>query len=167
MKTDCLNPYSVSKVAGEDMCKIYYSLWGLNTITLRYFNVYGERQPTKGMYAPVVGLFIKQNKENKPMTIVGDGSQKRDFIHVNDVVQANMLAAEKQDLAHYYGEIFNVGTGRNHTILEISKMIGKQIEFVPSRLGEATETLADISKISRVLGYKPTVVLEEWVNSNK
>ena len=167
MKTDCLNPYSVSKVAAEDMCKIYYSLWGLNTITLRYFNVYGERQPTKGMYAPVVGLFIKQNKENKPMTIVGDGSQKRDFTHVNDVVQANMLAAEKQDLAHYYGEIFNVGTGRNHTILEISKMIGKQIEFVPSRLGEATETLADISKISRVLGYKPTVILEEWVNSNK
>jgi UDP-glucose 4-epimerase len=167
MPTDCLNPYSVSKVAAEDLCKIYSSLWGLNTITFRYFNVYGERQPTKGKYAPVIGLFMKQKNENKPMTIVGDGKQRRDFTHVSDIVKANILAMESEDITGVSGEIFNVGTGINHSILEIASMIGGEVEHLPPRLGEAQQTLADISKISHSFDYQPSVRLEDWISKNK
>lgn len=167
MPRDCLNPYSVSKVAGEDLCKMYSSLWNLNTVTLRYFNVYGERQPTKGKYAPVIGLFLKQKNENKPMTIVGDGLQRRDFTHVSDIINANILAMETEDIEIASGEIFNVGTGTNHSILEIAKMIEGETQYLPARLGEATETLADISKISNLLGYQPSVTLENWISKNK
>ena len=167
MPRDCLNPYSVSKVAAEDLCKIYSSLWNLNTITFRYFNVYGERQPTKGKYAPVLGLFIKQKNENKPMTIVGDGKQRRDFTHVSDIVKANILAMEAEDIAGISGEIFNVGTGTNHSMLEIASMIGDKVEHLPPRLGEAQETLADISKISHYFGYQPSVAVEDWISKNK
>ena len=91
MPTDCLNPYSVSKVSGEEICKMYTKLYGLHTVILRYFNVYGDRQPLKGQYAPVIGLFIKQNRAGKKMTIVGDGSQKRDFTNILDVIDANEI----------------------------------------------------------------------------
>ena len=86
MPKDCLNPYSVTKCGGEDLCQMYYSLYGLKTITLRYFNVYGERQPVRGEYAPVIGLFLRQYLADKEMTIVGDGSQRRDFTYIKDVV---------------------------------------------------------------------------------
>jgi UDP-glucose 4-epimerase len=92
MPNDCLNPYSVTKVAGEELCKMYTNLFGLNTVILRYFNVYGERQPLKGQYAPVVGIFQRQVAAGEPMTIVGDGGQKRDFTYVKDVANANFLA---------------------------------------------------------------------------
>ncbi len=90
---DCLNPYSVSKVSGEKLCKMYSDLFGLETVVFRYFNVYGENQPTKGQYAPVIGLFLKQRKNKEPLTIVPDGEQRRDFTHVSDVVSANVLAS--------------------------------------------------------------------------
>ena len=82
---DCLNPYSASKVAGEKFCKMYYKLYGLETVVLRYFNVFGQRSPTRGQYAPVIGIFRRQNEAGEPLTIVGDGSQKRDFVHVEDL----------------------------------------------------------------------------------
>ena len=164
MRRDCLNPYSVTKVAAEDLCKMYYTLWGLETVILRYFNVYGERQPLKGQYAPVVGIFLRQQASNEPMTIVGDGLQRRDFTHVKDIVQSNMLAAES-DNEKIFGEIFNVGTGHNNSILEISKMIGNNCVHIPSREGEADNTLADISKIKEHLRYKPTIKIEEWLKT--
>ena len=92
MSKDWLNPYSVSKTSGEELCKMYTDLYGLKTITFRYFNVYGPRQCTRGQYAPVIGLFLKQKSEGKPMTVVGDGLQTRDYTHVKDVVDANILA---------------------------------------------------------------------------
>ena len=92
MPPDCLNPYSVSKVAAENMCKMYSDLFDLNIVNLRYFNVYGDRQPVKGQYAPVVGLFLEQFKRGEAFTIVGDGEQRRDFTHVNDVVRANTVS---------------------------------------------------------------------------
>ena len=95
-RDDCLNPYSVSKVAGEKLCSMYTSLFGLRTVTFRYFNVYGERSPVSGQYAPVIGIFLRQRGDNEPLTIVGDGEQRRDFTHVSDVVQANILAATKE-----------------------------------------------------------------------
>lgn len=159
---DCLTPYSVSKSAGEDLCKVYYNLWGLKTVSLRYFNVYGERQPLKGRYAPVIGLFLKQKKEGKPLTIIGDGQQRRDFTHVSDAIQANLLAMNSSN-ENVCGEIFNVGTGKNYSILEIADMIGGDRVHLPCRLGEVRETLADISKIQSKLGFSPKIRLEDWI----
>lgn len=166
MKIDCLNPYSVSKVAGEELCLMYYKLFGLETIIFRYFNVYGERQPTKGQYAPVVGLFQRQVKEGKKMTIVGDGLQRRDFTHVSDVVEANILAAFSKN-QEIIGQLFNVGTGKNYSVLEIANLIGGEYEFIPPRIGEARITLADTNKIKTMLKWQPIVQLENWIQKNK
>ena len=162
MPKDCLNPYSVSKSAAEDLCRMYYDLYDLKTIIFRYFNVYGERQPLKGQYAPVIGVFYRQKANMEPMTIVGDGLQTRDFTYVQDVVSANLLAAKTSN-EKSYGEIFNVGSGTNNSILEISKIIGGNIEHIQQRVGEAKETLADISKICEVLDFFPTIKLEDWL----
>jgi len=166
MERDCLNPYSVSKVAAEDLCKMYYTLWGLKTITFRYFNIYGERQPLKGQYAPVIGIFLRQKAANEKLTIVGDGSQRRDFTHVSDVARVNILASETQN-PRCFGEIFNIGTGHNHSILEVAKMIDHNYEFIPSRLGEAKTTLANINKAKQLLNYNPKISLKNWINNNK
>lgn len=161
MPDDCLNPYSVSKISGEKLCKMYYNLFGLKTVTFRYFNVYGPREPLKGPYAPVVGLFLRQFREGKSLTIVPDGTQRRDFTHVVDVVTANILA---MDVDHdHYGEIFNVGTGTNHSVLELANMISEDIKMIEPRLGEAYITLADNSKIRNVLGWEPTKNIEDYV----
>ena len=162
MNRDCLNPYSVSKVAGEDLCKMYNSLYDLKTVIFRYFNVYGERQPLKGSYAPVIGIFYRQKENGENMTIVGDGLQTRDFTHVSDVVQANMLAAEATD-ENVFGEIFNVGSGRNHSVLDIARMIKGEYIFIPPRQGEASDTLANVNKIKNLLGHEPKVRLEDWI----
>lgn len=163
---DCLNPYSVSKVAGEKLCKMYTNLFDLNTIIFRYFNVYGERQPTKGQYAPVIGLFLKQFKNNEPLTIVGDGDQRRDFTHISDVVQANILAATKNIDKEHFGQVYNVGNGKNYSVNELAAMISDNITFIPPRIGEARETLSDTSKLRSVFGWEPKVDLEQWVKDN-
>ena len=162
MHRDCLNPYAVTKVAAEDLARMYYTLWDLPTVTFRYFNIYGEREPTKGQYAPVVGLFLRQLRNNEPLTIVGDGEQRRDFTNVADVVQANMLAMES-DNEKVLGEVFNVGTGRNHSVLELAQMITDNYTFIPPRPGEAQNTLADITKAQTLLNYQPTVKISEWI----
>ena len=162
MERDCLNPYAVTKVAAEDLARMYYTLWGLETVIFRYFNIYGDREPTKGQYAPVVGLFLKQFRDNEVLSIVGDGTQRRDFTHVDDVVQANMLAMES-DNPGILGEIFNVGTGKNCSVLELAQMISDNYTFIPPRPGEAKNTLADISKARTLLNYNPTITIEEWI----
>ena len=162
MERDCLNPYAVTKVAAEDLARMYYTLWGLETVIFRYFNIYGEREPTKGLYAPVVGLFLKQKRNKEVLTVVGDGSQRRDFTHVEDVVQANMLAMQS-DNEQIFGEVFNVGSGSNCSVLELANMISDEHVFLPPPPGESKNTLADISKAKRLLGYEPTVRIEEWI----
>ena len=102
MNDDCLNPYSVSKVSGEDFCKMYTKLFGLQTVVLRYFNVYGERQPLRGQYAPVIGLFLKQKKEGKAMTIVGDGLQRRDFTYVKEGGGASTFSKRNRWRLYFY-----------------------------------------------------------------
>ena len=167
MTPDCLNPYSVSKVAAENMCKMYSDLFDLNTVNLRYFNVYGERQPLVGQYAPVVGLFLEQWKRSEAFTIVGDGEQRRDFTHVNDVVRANIAAAERaSDIS---GEIINVGTGTNHSVNQIADMICPSYtkNFIPPRPAEARVTLADISKAKKLLGYMPSIEISDWIDEYK
>lgn len=162
MESDCLNSYCASKKAGEDFCKLYKRMWGLETVIFRYFNVFGERQPTNGQYAPVVGLFLKQKWNGEPMTIVGDGEQRRDFTYVNDVVSANLLAAKSRN-EKIFGTILNVGTGTNHSMNELADLIGGKRKYIPQRPGEARETLADNTKIRELLGWKPTVSIEDWI----
>lgn len=165
MPDDCLNPYSVTKVSGEKLCKMYTDLFGLETVVFRYFNVYGERQPIKGQYAPVIGIFIRQRDNGEPMTIVGDGEQRRDFTHVSDVVTANVLASIIQN-KEPVGKVLNIGTGTNHSILEIAKLIGDDYIFIKPRLGEAQETLANIDRSRKMLGWVPSVKLEDWLEKN-
>lgn len=165
MLDDCLNPYSVSKVSGEKLCKMYNDLFGLKTIVFRYFNVYGPREPLKGQYAPVVGLFIRQFKEGKKLTIVPDGTQRRDFTHVDDIVNANILAMEVDNHNHY-GETFNVGTGINYSVLELAGMIGGDIEMIEPRIGEAYITLANITKIKNILNWAPTKNIQDYIKEN-
>ena len=162
---DCLNPYSVSKVAGEKLCKMYTNLFGLKTISFRYFNVYGERQPLKGQYAPVIGIFLRQRVADESLTIVGDGEQRRDFTHVSDVVQANILAATKDIDEEFYGTLFNVGNGQNYSINEIADKISDNQVNIPPRIGEARTTLANNNKLKSVLGWEPKVNLMEWIES--
>ena len=162
---DCLNPYSVSKVAGEKLCKMYTDLFGLKTVIFRYFNVYGERQPLKGQYAPVIGIFLRQNAAGESLTIVGDGEQRRDFTHVSDVVQANILAAIKDIDEELYGTLFNVGNGQNYSINKIADKISDNQVNIPPRIGEARTTLANNNKLKSVLGWEPKVNLMEWIES--
>ena len=165
-RDDCLNPYSVSKVNGEKLCKMYNDLFGLRTICFRYFNVYGERQPLKGQYAPVIGIFLRQRKEGNPLTIVGDGEQRRDFTYVGDVVNANILAATTEVNESAFGQVYNVGNGKNYSINEIAKMISDHTVNIPPRIGESRETLAITEKIFKTFGWKPNVSLSDWIKNN-
>lgn len=168
MPTDCLNPYSVSKVAGEEMCKMYARLYGMETVALRYFNVYGERQPLHGQYAPVIGIFLRQRVAGEPMTIVGDGCQRRDFTNVLDVVEANLMAANMtKNLEYEWGQVYNIGTGTNHSINEIASLMGGETITIPPRLAESKFSLADISKAKAELGWTPKISLEQWITEHK
>lgn len=163
---DLLNAYSVSKHSAEELCKLYSKMYGLETHIFRYFNVFGERQPVKGQYAPVIGIFGRQKAAGETLTIVGNGEQRRDFVHVSDIVEANILLAN-----HDFGDTnlltrtFNVGTGKNYSVNEIAKMVGGPTTNLPPREGEAKTTLANIEKLT-YLGWKPKVDVETWIKNN-
>lgn len=165
-RDDCLNPYSVSKIAGEKLCSMYTQLFGLNTVILRYFNVYGERAPRKGQYAPVVGIFFRQRAAGEPLTVVGDGEQRRDFVHVSDVVNANIMVAISNPDSEAFGQVYNVGNGINYSVNEIASWISENVIHIPSRNGEVRVSLAAIDKIKNTFGWSPKVNLKEWIKSN-
>ena len=160
---DCLNPYSASKVAAEKFCKMYSDLYGLETVVLRYFNVFGERSPTRGQYAPVIGIFQRQKDAGEPLTIVGDGTQRRDFIYVGDVARANELAALMPGVKNHLGEVFNVGSGINYSVQEIADAISDNQTYIPKRDGEMETTWSNIDKVNKVIGWKPEVDVLEWI----
>ena len=160
---DCLNPYSISKVNGEKLCKMYTDLVGLDTVIFRYFNAYGERQPIRGQYAPVIGIFLRQLAAGETLTIVGDGEQRRDFTYVKDIVNANIMAALSNADKEAYGQVYNVGSGVNYSVNEVAAMISNDTKYIPPRLGEARISLADIDKIYKTFAWKPQQNLEEWV----
>lgn len=164
---DCLNPYAVSKVSGEKLCSMYTDLFGLETIIFRYFNVYGNRQPTKGQYAPVIGLFIKQARDSQKLSIVGDGEQRRDFTHVSDVVSANILAAVTSVSSDAFGKVYNIGNGKNYSVNEIASMISSDQVNIPPRIGESRATLADSNRMRSTFGWSPKVSLTDWILNNK
>ena len=161
---DCLNPYSASKIAGEKFCKMYTELYGLETVILRYFNVFGRRSPARGQYAPVIGIFQRQRDAGEPLTIVGDGAQRRDFVHVKDVARANYLAAT-MPLKGHVGEVFNVGTGSAYSIQQIADSISDNQVYIDKRSGEMETTFADITKIGDVLGWKPEIDVIDWIEN--
>ena len=162
---DCLNPYSVSKIAGEKLCKMYTDLYGLKTIVFRYFNVFGERAPRKGQYAPVTGIFLRQKAAGEPLTIVGDGEQRRDYIYVKDVANANVMAAISNPDDEAYGEVYNVGSGKNYSVNEIASFISDDTINIPPRIGEARNSLANIDKIRKTFAWKPEMNVEEWIKT--
>ena len=162
---DCLNPYSVSKIAGEKLCKMYTDLYGLKTIVFRYFNVFGERAPRKGQYAPVTGIFLRQKAAGESLTIVGDGEQRRDYIYVKDVANANVMAAISNPDDEAYGEVYNVGSGKNYSVNEIASFISDDTINIPPRVGEARNSLANIDKIRKTFAWKPEMNVEEWIKT--
>lgn len=156
-------PYAIQKRVGEQYCQMVARFYGLETVSLRYFNVYGPRQTTEadGPYATVIGIFLEQRKNGKPIGIVPDGTLRRDFTHVSDVARANLLAMESQQVGK--GEIINIGTGKNHSILEVAALIGGPTMFIEPRQGEVRETLADNRRAREFLGWEPTISFEQGI----
>ncbi len=154
-------PYAIQKRVGEQYCEMVARFYGLETVAIRYFNVYGPRQTTAadGPYATVIGIFLEQAKNGQSMTVVPDGTQKRDFTHVFDTARANLLAMESSKVG--MGEIINIGTGKNYSVLQVAEMIGGKWEFAPVRQGETQETLANNTKAKELLGWEPKVSFEE------
>ncbi len=152
------SPYGLHKYIGELYARVMNEVYALPTVSLRYFNVYGPGQDPDGPYALVIGRFLKQKAEGKPLTVTGDGEQTRDFTHVKDVVRANWLAATSDKVGH--GEVINIGAGNNISINKLAKLIGGPIEYVPARL-EPKHTLADNKKAKELLGWSPTIIFED------
>jgi len=159
-KLNPISPYALHKYIGEEYCKLYSKLYGIETVSLRYFNVYGERQPTEGAYCLVMGVFAQQLLNGEPMTINGDGEQRRDFTYVGDVVDANIkCGTNKMD---WKGDIINIGSGDNRSVNQIADLLGgDRIHRDP--VIEPKETLADNGKARFILNWKSTTTLEEWI----
>lgn len=160
MKANPKSPYGLQKYVGELYCRLFYEVYGLPTVSLRYFNVYGPRQSAEGAYALVIAKFLKQKAEGKPMTITGNGKQTRDFTHVSDVARANILAMKSSKVGK--GEVINIGCGNNQSVNKIAKLIGGDIVYVPARL-EPKDTLADNSLARKMIGWIPKVMIEEGI----
>lgn len=158
---DFLNYYGLTKHVGELYVQQYVRNFGLEANILRYFNVYGPGQPSTGAYALVVGIFLNKYRNKETLEIHGSGEQRRDFIHVSDIVQANIKAMETQ----HVGEIFNVGSGINYSVNELAAFFPLEKIHTESRAGDANTTLADVEKITRMLGWKPQITLEDGIKS--
>ena len=157
-RTIPVSPYAVQKLAAEHYCEVMRKVYGIPTVSLRYFNVYGEEQKSDNPYTGVITRFLEFKKLGKPLPIYGDGSIRRDFTYVKDVVEANILAAEK-------GEgVYNVGSGKNYSIKEVAAAIGGEIVYQEARKGDPPISLADNSRL-RSLGWKPSMELPAWLRS--
>jgi nucleoside-diphosphate-sugar epimerase len=154
---DLLNIYGLTKLVGEQYCMMFDKDFGLPCVALRYFNVYGSRQPQTGAYALVLGIFLRRAREGKVLEIHGDGSQRRDFVHVRDVVSANLKALE----SNLHREVFNVGSGTSLSVKELADMISPTQIHTEGRKGDALATLADISKIKVALDWTPKISFAE------
>jgi nucleoside-diphosphate-sugar epimerase len=164
MRANPKSPYALQKYYGELQCKLFTTVYGLPTVSFRNFSVYGPRSEPDGGYPQAIPKFIDQVKKGKHITITGDGTQTRDFIHVRDVVRANILAATKDTVGS--GELINLGSGRSSSVNTIAKLIGGKIEYIPARF-EPKNTLADNSLALALLGWKPEVTLEEGIRELK
>lgn len=155
-----VSPYASSKLVGEIYCQLFSQVYGLETICLRYFNVYGERQDPSSPYAAVVPIFITRILEGRPLTVYGDGKQTRDFVYVKDVVRANLLAL---NLNKGKGQVLNIGSGKSHSVLALimtlEEITGSKldVQFAPPRPGDARHATSDLKKTEQVLGFHPQI----------
>tara|TARA_B100000902_G_scaffold199864_1_gene190503 strand:- start:3981 stop:4889 length:909 start_codon:yes stop_codon:yes gene_type:complete len=161
---DPISPYAMQKYYGEVACRMFANVFGIETVSLRYFNVYGERQSLEGAYALVMCVFARQRLNNEPMTIRGDGEQRRDFTHVKDIARANLLAMHSDKVGS--GEVINIGNSDNRSVNQIAQMIGGPTVNVDPVI-EPRETLADNSKAKDLIGWSPSIIIEEWVPKYK
>ncbi len=155
------NPYTYTKWQGEELCKLYSTIFNLNTTICRFYNVYGPYQIIEGTYSAIVGIFQRQYLKNEALTITGDGEQRRDFTHVDDIVAGLIKASGYKSNA----EIFELGTGKNYSINELAKMFGEDypVQYIPEREGEMRTTLCDFSKAKEKINYRPTVSLDRYM----
>ena len=158
---DLRSDYARSKWIGEELCHQFVAHYNLDVGIIRYFNVYGPRTPETGPYATVVSIFLKQWAVGEPLTIVGDGEQRRDFTWIDDAVKATVGLGLYQGAL--YGDVFNVGSDTNHSINQIAELVGGPTVHAPERRGEYRETLADTTKINQLLGWKAEVSLEQGI----
>jgi nucleoside-diphosphate-sugar epimerase len=158
MTPNPLNPYALQKLTGEQYTRLFHQLFGLQTITLRYFNVYGPRMATEGAYVTVISVFMRAMVQGTPLTIHGDGEQTRDFTHVHDVVRANLLA---MDAPSADGRAINIGCGRNVSVNRIAELVGGEKLYLPPRRGDARHTLADNRRAAEILGWRPEFDIED------
>ena len=167
MEARPLSPYGAHKYIGEVYCALWSKIFNLETVCLRYFNVYGKRQSSSGDYASVVAKFLDLKKQNKPLTVVGDGNQTRSFVNVKDVVDANIKAMKAKGLGK--GEVINIGTRDMYSVNQIADLIGGDVVYIEPRI-EPQATSADVTKAKILLDWVPSVKLEdgliELINSN-
>lgn len=161
MIPDPISPYALHKMIGERYCKLLAELYGLETVCLRYVNVYGPYFDPDGPYALVVGKFIKQVKNGEPMTVCGDGEYQRDFVHVSDVASANILAMTEMRVGK--GEIINISSNKPYSVNQLRQMIGDNFVFVPERPGDVRRTAEDNTKAKELLGWAPKIKLEDGI----
>jgi len=159
MAPNPMNPYALHKYIGETFAEQFHRFYGMETISLRYFNVYGSRMADEGAYVTVISHFARRRKAGEPLEIHGDGEQTRDFTHVQDVVRANMLAMESDRVGK--GEVLNVGVGGRYSVNFIADMVGGDRVYVEGRIGEARDTQADISRTQELLGWSPQSQFEQ------
>jgi UDP-glucose 4-epimerase len=160
MPTAPISPYALHKLIGEQYCFVFSKCYGLETVSLRYFNVYGERQAVDGAYSTVIGTFLKQKYDGYKLTITNDGEQRRDFTYVGDVVDANIKAATSNKVGN--GEVINIGKGSNYSVNEVADLISGEKEFIGDRL-EPRETLADNTRAKELLDWSPKMDLKDWL----
>ena len=160
MTPNPLNPYALQKYVGEQYTRMFHRLFAMETLTLRYFNVYGPRMATEGAYVTVLSAFLAARRRGEPLPVHGDGEQTRDFTHVSDIVVANILA---MDAPVADGRAINIGAGRNVSINRIADLIGGPRVQIEARKGDMRNTLADTTEASRILGWLPRVSIEDGV----
>lgn len=160
-KENCLNPYASTKYAAELLIRNYHELHGVKSAILRYFNVFGERAPAFGQYALVTSIFLKQKNQGLPLTVVGDGTQKRDFIYVKDVVSANIECMNNIDNINH--DVFNVGSGTEVSIIDLAKKMSDDIIYIPKRPGEVVNNLSSSNKLQSRTKWKPKRYILEWI----
>jgi UDP-glucose 4-epimerase len=158
--TSPMSPYSLDKFSSENYLKLYSDLYGIKSVCLRYFNVFGERMTNEGAYKSVISVFREQKNQNVPLTITNDGNQRRDFIYVKDVVMANYLSCIS-DTGNF--SLFNVGSGENVSVNEIASYFSHPTSYAGKRI-EPFETLCDNTKIKKSLGWSPTLSVKDWLN---
>lgn len=158
MKPAPISPYALQKYVGEEYMKLAAMFWGLATVSLRYFNVFGPNMASEGAYVNVIAIFNRQTINNQPLTITGDGQQTRDFTYVDDVVRANLLAMASSKVGR--GEVMNIGNSDNQSVNQIAAVIGGPTVNIPARV-EPHDTLADTSKAKELIGWQPQISFSE------